>query len=144
MCCLYTHECGTIYWNVVNLPGAIFLKKMNFSPSRSHQLSIAPQSGVGAHEPSSLYARMLTGLVLCSSCVGNHSCCELQGDMALSCSETLFYSGSHFGGLIISPSCLPQWYLSLKRRGGDASHLCLSTAQNPYFLHFVNYVLLRL
>lgn len=123
------------------------LKKTDFSPPRSHQLSIAPQSGVGAHELSSLYARMLTGLVVCRSCVGNHSCCELQSAMALSCSETLLYSGSHFGGLAISPSCLPQWHLSLKRRGGGRDTSFMSKCYTePLFsaLWPVNYVLLGL
>lgn len=47
--CLYGWE--AIQWSKTNLPEAALLKKTDCPISRSHQVSIATQLGVGAHVP---------------------------------------------------------------------------------------------
>lgn len=48
--CLYTHECGSIYQRVADLPEVISIKKTQYPSSGSHQLPIVPQLGMEAHE----------------------------------------------------------------------------------------------
>lgn len=71
----------TIHWSVVNQTGATPLKE---SPSsRSYELPKTYQLKVGLHEPLPTPCwntdRLDLVWVLCGSCVGNHSCCELTG-----------------------------------------------------------------
>lgn len=51
MCSSYSHRCGAIPWNMVDLPRARPLKKTESSSLRSHRLPIAHHLGVGAPEP---------------------------------------------------------------------------------------------
>lgn len=78
---------GAIHWNVAYLLGAISLKKTDSPYSSSHQMSIAPQSGVGFMSPFPLYSRRFPGLILWRSCVGSHSCCEFMSAVVLSQQE---------------------------------------------------------
>lgn len=39
------------HWSVIHLPWTTPLKETDFQSSRSHQLSVSPQLGMGAHEP---------------------------------------------------------------------------------------------
>lgn len=90
-----------------------FLKNTGcWSPS-SRSLSVAPQLGVEAHVPSSIQAGMLTGLLLCRSCVGSHSSWE----STLLCPEetVLHYSFLTIALTVISP-CLPWYFLCFGRR----------------------------
>lgn len=71
----------TIHWSVVNQTGTTPLK---VSPSsRSYELPKTYQLKVGPHEPLPTPCWNTDWLdlvwVLCGSCVGNHSCCELTG-----------------------------------------------------------------
>lgn len=78
------HECGA---SLVNLPGTIDLKKPDpLSPS-NHQLSRARQPEEGCIPSSYLHAAMLTGSMLCNSCIGTQkwpSCCEFMSTIVLS------------------------------------------------------------
>ena len=46
----------------------------------SHQLSTAPQLGVGLDRPFLLYVQLLSGLILPRSSEGEHSCCEFMNE----------------------------------------------------------------
>ena len=60
-------------------PLATLLKKIPV-PHPSHYLPTDAQGGVKPHEPL-LHDRSLTGLVLCWTCVDDHSCCEFQSEL---------------------------------------------------------------
>lgn len=57
-----------IHWSVANLPGDTYLKKDD-SPSRSHQLPIVSQLGLGLGSPYMVHAEKLTGLIMHRSCL---------------------------------------------------------------------------
>lgn len=59
------------------------------NPLSLHQLSMVPQLGGGAYEPSPIGAGMLTGLFLNGSCTLKHSCSEFMGTMAHPVQKTL-------------------------------------------------------
>lgn len=83
--------CGTIYWIVVNL-------KENWLSSPSQKSSVLNRSSFKSVGSWTLPISMLECWLIWS-CAGNHSCCEFLNAVVLSCSEILFYSGSHFGVL---------------------------------------------
>ena len=70
---------------------AFFKKKKNDFFPGSHQLSIAPQLGVGAHE----FLRFLcwvVNLIFNRSCAGNHSCYEFMSTLSCPIQKRLFLS----------------------------------------------------
>lgn len=64
LCPLYTPQCGTIHWVLVDLPKDIPLKKTDFRSPRSHPMPVAHQKGVGDHAALSSPHWLLTGLIL--------------------------------------------------------------------------------
>lgn len=71
---LYTSGYRAINWKIVDLPWIILLKKIDSPSHRSHQLFIVPQLVMETHESLPTPCRKLTGLILCTSCSGNHNC----------------------------------------------------------------------
>lgn len=51
---------------LIHLPGATSLGKPGPPSPRSHQLSTAPRTWVGAHDSIPTHVRVLTGLILCA------------------------------------------------------------------------------
>lgn len=62
---------------MIYLIGSHPQKKMDSPTPGSHQLSVAPQLGVGLMSPPLFHSCLLIGPMLCSSCMGNRSGQEL-------------------------------------------------------------------
>lgn len=80
--------------------------KDSYSPSFSSQLSIAPQLGWGLRRPSPIHAGIVTALILCRSCAGNHSSCNLMYATPTSCPDISIsqLSSPSAGSYILSAS----------------------------------------
>lgn len=70
------------------------LKKTDSPSPSSHQLPIILNQGQGLMSIFSICAEIMSGLILCRSCLGRHSCCEFGGTMFCNGKKTLFHCGS--------------------------------------------------
>lgn len=67
----YASMWSVIHWSVIHLPGSTPLKKPGSPSSGIRELCITPHPGVS---PSPTHTGMLTGLIMCRSFTGNHTC----------------------------------------------------------------------
>lgn len=114
MRCIYSLGCVTFQWNLVNLPGATLLRKINCSSPRNHQLPRGPwlRMKFCAHLSSPYW-----GLVWLE--LSQPLWVQFTGTSVLLCLKDSVLVVTHCLGSYCPLFLLPQWSLGLGRRGSD-------------------------